>query len=86
MAKPELSEKEAKAVQMVKDRRVSLTYVGEEVITATVEGSSGQYHVTLDPEGEHCTCPASTLGHRKCSHILATELERAYQVQKEGDK
>ena len=45
--------------------------------TFTVQGDHGLYQVTIlgDPQ---CTCPASTLGHRTCSHVEAVWLEIRY--------
>ena len=43
----------------------------------TVQGDHGLYQVTIlgDPQ---CTCPASTLAHRTCSHVEAVWLEIRY--------
>ena len=45
--------------------------------TFTVQGDHGLYKVTIlgDPR---CTCPASTLAHRTCSHVEAVWLEIRY--------
>ena len=43
----------------------------------TVRGDHGLYQISIlgDPA---CTCPASTLGHRTCSHVEAVWLEIRY--------
>ena len=75
----ELTAKEEKAVRLVADDRVTITYhsgnAHDLVLIAQVVGDSDTYRVTIDPSGEHCTCPASELGHRECSHLLAVKIE-----------
>lgn len=84
MTDSELKEKETKAIEIVREGRVQIDHMGDLVITATVEGVTDTYKVTLDPEGDHCSCPASTLGHFRCSHIIATELD-VYRRKEETD-
>jgi hypothetical protein len=80
----DLTEKEEKAVGIVADERVTIDYSSDEVVTATVEGETGTYRVTIDPSGEKCDCKANRLGHHRCSHIIGVEV--AVAMIKEGDE
>ena len=48
-----------------------ITHTGDRFL---VEGDTATWTVTIVGEPQ-CTCPASTLGHRTCSHVEAVWLE-----------
>jgi hypothetical protein len=66
---------EDKAVRLVAEERVTVTWVSPDRIAATglVDGDTSTYRVAYSPEGRVCTCPAG-VNYRACSHVLALEL------------
>lgn len=79
---------ETKAVRLVLDKRVEITWQSEDgqAANGTVEGDTGTYQAAFSPAGYICTCPAGT-HHRPCSHALAVELEvRTSQSATVGEK
>ena len=61
---------EAKAWRLINTGRVTITHQTEDVLAGTVAGDHDTYQVSIDPDGEHCTCPARV----RCSHIIALDL------------
>ena len=74
-----------KALEYVKDKRVTITNVNYEnknnfELAATVKGSNGTYNVYAKiEEGEikdiKCSCPDNTQNYCTCKHILAMFIE-----------
>lgn len=61
----------AKAIRMLGEGRVTISFVGENEIVAGVRGDSARrYVVRWSPSGWSCDCDA--VG--KCSHIRAVQL------------
>lgn len=71
---------EEKAVKLVLERKVTITWQSGDAAQGTVDGHHGTYQVSYSPAGRICTCPAGA-NHRVCSHGLALEL--AVQAQRE---
>ena len=63
-----------KAVRLVVDRKVTVTWVGEGAGSGVVDGDHDTYQAHYSPAGYICTCPAGA-NHRTCSHARALELE-----------
>lgn len=77
-AKP-LSAVEEKAVTLVLEGRVTITWrtgswlTGDLAGSGVVDGTTATYQASFSPAGRICTCPAGQ-NHRVCSHALALEL------------
>lgn len=63
-----------KAERLARGGAVTSLLTQGDLLSATVEGDSGTWKVTRDPDGWVCACPANQLGHRMCSHIGAVAL------------
>ena len=77
-----LTAKEAKAVRMVAENRVTAHRYGD-VVIGEVDSMSGRlYRVVLTPSADEsfCQCKANRVGHRKCSHMIAVEILAAIPV------
>ena len=70
----ELSTIEEKAVRLVFEGRVTVTWETDGAASGIVDGDTGTYRCSFDPSGKQCTCPAGS-NHRRCSHAIALELE-----------
>lgn len=73
---------DAKALRLVLDDRVSITWSSEGAATGLVDGFTDTYQVSYSPAGRVCTCPAG-VHHRKCSHVTALELAVLAEYRKE---
>ncbi len=60
----------AKAARYLAEGRVTVTRVAGDLADAIVMGDSGEHHVSHDPAGWRCTCPARV----RCSHVEALKL------------
>lgn len=60
----------AKAARYLAEGRVTVTRVSGDLADAVVRGDSGEHHVSHDPAGWHCTCPARG----RCAHVAALAL------------
>ena len=60
----------AKAARLLTEGRVLVVRVDGELADAAVYGDAGTYHVSHDPAGWRCTCPARG----RCSHVAALRL------------
>lgn len=73
-----MSRAQTKAMRLVRDQKVNITWYDDVVIAATVQGDTNQYAVQIarTPEPRlSCECVWWTLRKSKCSHLLAVELE-----------
>jgi hypothetical protein len=68
-----------KAIRMVENGRVTVTWTGDEAGAGTVDGDTDTYQVQFSPAGYVCTCEAGR-HHRVCSHAIALELAVAYAL------
>ncbi len=75
-----------KAIRMVEDGRVTVTWkwYGEtighvEAAAGTVDGDTDTYQVQFSPAGRICTCEAGQ-HHRVCSHAIALALAVEYAL------
>ena len=64
---------EGKALRLVRTGKVRVTYSSVDVLVGVVQGDHGTYTVQIDPDGEHCDCPARV----RCSHIAALDAAEA---------
>lgn len=65
---------DAKAVKLVTDSCVTVTWSNGDAASGIVDGYTDTYQVSYSPAGRICTCPAG-INHRTCSHSIALELE-----------
>jgi hypothetical protein len=74
----ELTVLEEKALRLVSEGRVHVTWIESRGVAATgkVDGDNDTYSVAFSPAGGICTCPAGA-HHRRCSHAIALELRVA---------
>lgn len=72
--------RDEKAIRLVLDGRVTITWRNDEAASGIVDGDTDTYRVSYSPAGRICTCPAGQ--YRDCSHSLALELA----VMKEADE
>ncbi len=68
---------EEKAIRMVEDGKVTITWTGDGAAAGTVDGHTDTYQVSFSPAGRICTCEAGR-HHRVCSHAIALELAVDY--------
>jgi hypothetical protein len=59
-----------KAARYLAKGRLTVTRVSGDLADAIVRSDSGEHHVSHDPAGWHCTCPARG----RCSHAEALRL------------
>lgn len=71
-----------KALRLVLDDRVNITWNTEGAATGLVDGYTDTYQVSYSPEAELCTCPAG-VHHRRCSHVTALRLAVVAEYRKE---
>lgn len=62
------------------EKRVTVKRADGPTGRGVVDGYHDTYQVSYDPEGGVCTCPAGQ-NHRRCSHVVALELEVARQAE-----
>ena len=76
---------EEKAIRLIVEERVRITGDSSDDISAKVQGDTGIYQVlwSPDPERSTCSCKANQEGHRKCSHLLAVELDHLAKEKEE---
>ena len=60
----------AKAKRYLAHGRLTVIRVDGDLADAIVQGDTGQHHVSHDPRGWHCNCPA----YGRCAHIVALQL------------
>lgn len=72
---------EEKAIRLIMEGRVTVTWSGDGAGQGLVDGDTDTYQVSYSPAGKVCTCPAG-FNHRACSHAIALELE--VERRKEG--
>lgn len=64
-----------KAARFVKEKRIALFTVNEELVEAEVRGIHSTYTVKFNPEDQWtCSCPAGEHAYH-CSHEIAVVLE-----------
>jgi uncharacterized Zn finger protein len=64
-----------KAARFVKEKRVALFTVNEDLVAAEVRGVHSTYTVKFDPENQwSCDCPAGQHDYH-CSHEIAVVIE-----------
>ena len=69
------AKQQAKARTMLTEGRVRILAAGPATCTATVEGDTGSYTVTLARGRRRCTCELSEYRPSwTCSHVAAVEL------------
>jgi len=62
-----------KAVRLLAEGRVQVTWVDDERIEAHVRGSDAEHVVTYERGGWRCSCEAARFNQR-CSHLAAAQL------------
>lgn len=67
---------EDKAMRLIRERRVTVTYRTDDILAGRVQGDTGTYDVVIDPETERCGCPSW----RRCSHIIALDAFEALSL------
>ncbi len=73
----ELHPRMKKARELHEQKQVRYSIKQDDEVEAYVKGSTGDYYVQINADGERCTCDwfAKNQGNRgPCSHILAAEL------------
>jgi uncharacterized Zn finger protein len=71
----------AKARRYLTEGRVTITFVDESLVAASVRGDGAIWEVRVNGYDRDCTCPAPKL----CAHILAVGLVTApYQTKDQG--
>ena len=73
-----LANVEVKAHRLARSDAVQITSRDRGVLRAKVQGDSDSYLVEITPAGSVCTCVASSVFHRLCSHIRALHLYESY--------
>lgn len=67
-----------KAVTLVGEGKVKITFQTADVTSGEVIGEHGVYRVEINPAGQWCSCEHGK--HRspmaECSHVLAVKVER----------
>ena len=73
-----MTPQELKAIRLVTENRVAVSYRTDDVLAGDVEGDTGTYRVTIDPDGPHCDCTFGREHGGRHSHTIALELAVAY--------
>ena len=68
-----------KAIRMVENGKVTVTWTGDDAAAGVVDGETGTYQTQYSPAGRVCTCEAGQ-HHQVCSHAIALELAVEYAL------
>ena len=74
-----MTPQELKAIRLVLENRVTVSYRTDDVLAGDVAGDTGTYRCTIDPDGPHCDCRFGTEHGGRHSHTIALELAEAYE-------
>ncbi len=69
---------ELKAIRLVLEERVAVTFQTADVVAGDVQGDTGGYRVSIDPDGPHCDCLYGREHGGRHSHTIALELAVEY--------
>ena len=74
-----MNAQELKAVRLVLNGNVRIAYRSSDVLAGDVEGDTGTYRVSIDPDGPHCDCLYGIEHGGRHSHTIALELADVYE-------
>ena len=74
-----MTPQELKAIRLVLEGNVRISYRTDDVLAGDVEGDTGTYRVTIDPDGPHCDCRFGVEHGGRHSHTIALELAVAHE-------
>ena len=74
-----MTPQELKAIRIVLNGKVRVSYRNADVLAGDVEGDHGTYRVSIDPDGPHCDCVYGREHGGRHSHTIALELAEAYE-------
>lgn len=74
-----MTPQELKAIRLVLEGHVRISYRSGDVLAGDVEGDNGTYRVSIDPDGPHCDCKFGREHGGRHSHTVALELADVYE-------
>ena len=74
-----MTPQDLKAIRLVLNGNVRVAYRSSDVLAGDVEGDTGIYRVSIDPDGPHCDCLYGIEHGGRHSHTIALELAEAYE-------
>ena len=66
-----MTPQDLKAIRLVLEGRVRVAYRSADVLAGDVEGDTGQYRVSIDPDGHHCDCMYGVEHGGRHAHTIA---------------
>ena len=66
-----MTPQELKAIRLVLEGNVRISYRTDDVLAGDVTGDTGTYRVTIDPDGHHCDCKFGVEHGGRHSHTIA---------------
>ena len=74
-----MTPQELKAIRLVLEGKVRVAYRSADVLAGDVEGDTGSYRCSVDPDGPHCDCMFGREHGGRHSHTIALELADVYE-------
>ena len=74
-----MTPQELKAIRLVLEGHVRISYRTDDVLAGDVTGDTGTYRCSIDPDGSHCDRKFGREHGGRHSHTIALELAVAHE-------